>query len=79
MLGTPSYMAPEQIRSARGVSASADVFSLGCVLYECLTEQRAFGGGAVHEILDRITFELLPRPSLLASAIPPSWTPSWRG
>ncbi len=71
MLGTPAYMAPEQIRSARGVSPAADVFSLGCVFYECLTEQRAFGGGAVHEILDRITFDLLPRPSLFASHVPP--------
>jgi hypothetical protein len=44
ILGTPSYMAPEQARSAHGVDARADVFALGCVLYECITGQVAFGG-----------------------------------
>ncbi len=41
-LGSPSYMAPEQIRSAADVDARADIWSLGCVLYELLTKQYAF-------------------------------------
>lgn len=36
-IGTPAYMAPEQVRGDRSVTASADIFSLGCVLFECLT------------------------------------------
>ncbi len=41
-LGTPRYMAPEQIRSAKHVDARADVFSLGCVLYELYCRQVTF-------------------------------------
>jgi serine/threonine protein kinase len=41
-LGTAAYMAPEQIDDAKNVDARADVFSLGCVLYELLTGARAF-------------------------------------
>src|SRR5262249_41019029 len=36
-LGTPRYMAPEQIRDPRQVDGRADVFALGAVLFECLT------------------------------------------
>ncbi|MFY0580997.1 serine/threonine-protein kinase [Cystobacter fuscus] len=39
VLGTPGYMAPEQASSQPHITPSADIFSLGCVLYECLTGQ----------------------------------------
>src|SRR5262249_8006718 len=45
LLGTPGYMAPEQARGQRDIDARADVFALGCVLYECLTGRAAFEGG----------------------------------
>ena len=43
-MGTPSYMSPEQIQDARNVDQRADIFSLGCILYELLTRRRAFPG-----------------------------------
>ncbi|MGI9470571.1 MAG: protein kinase domain-containing protein [Rubripirellula sp.] len=43
ILGTPGYMAPEQVRGER-VTTAADIFSLGCVLYEAFYGQLAFDG-----------------------------------
>jgi tetratricopeptide (TPR) repeat protein/predicted Ser/Thr protein kinase len=43
VMGTPGYMAPEQVRGAR-VDSRADVFAIGCVLYEMLAGDRAFCG-----------------------------------
>jgi len=39
LLGTPDYLAPEQARSARTVDIRADVYSIGCVLYHCISGQ----------------------------------------
>lgn len=50
VMGTPGYMSPEQIRAER-VDVRADIFSFGCVLYECLAGTRAFPGKAVSKVL----------------------------
>lgn len=44
-LGTPEYMAPEQIRDSSDVDQRADLWALGCILYELVCHRRAFGGG----------------------------------
>jgi len=53
IVGTPGYMAPEQIRNGV-VDRRADVFALGCVLYECLTGRRAFPGPTTPDILGQV-------------------------
>jgi eukaryotic-like serine/threonine-protein kinase len=44
IVGTPNYMAPEQVRGERHLGPRVDVFGLGCVMYECLTGRLAFEG-----------------------------------
>ncbi len=53
-MGTPSYMPPEQIRDASTVDARADVFALGCILYELVVGERAFDGEDPIDIFDKV-------------------------
>jgi tetratricopeptide (TPR) repeat protein len=72
ILGTLHYMAPEQIRG-REVDGRADVFALGCLLYEAATGRMAFPGGEPAAILYNVT-QVDPRaPSLVTPALPPAF------
>jgi serine/threonine protein kinase len=62
-VGTLRYMAPEQIRHARTVDARADVFSLGCILYESLVGRACFVGSDPVNVLARVLFEPIALPS----------------
>ena len=53
-IGTPPYMAPEQIADARRADGRADVFSAGALLYELLSGNRAFEGDDVATVYDAI-------------------------
>ncbi|MGW6023380.1 protein kinase domain-containing protein [Streptomyces sp. NPDC055214] len=54
VMGTPGFMAPEQIMSSREAGPAADVFSLGCVLVFAATGRGPFGSGGVTEVLYRV-------------------------
>src|SRR5262245_32295525 len=69
-LGTPAYTAPEQARGSREVGPPADIFSLGCVLFECLLGKPPFLGEHVMAVLAKILFEDAPHPSEVNAAIP---------
>ena len=57
MMGTLGYMAPEQARGRRDIDGRADVFSLGCVLFECVTGRPMFVGENAVAILAKIIFD----------------------
>jgi hypothetical protein len=54
VVGTPHYMAPEQIVERGAVAARSDVFSLGATLYEAITLRRPFDGPTTEAVLQRI-------------------------
>ncbi|MFO0619182.1 MAG: serine/threonine-protein kinase [Polyangiaceae bacterium] len=60
-MGTPSYMPPEQARGLRTIDARADVYSIGCVLFECVTGEAPYDGEHVIAILARVLFDETPR------------------
>ena len=67
MVGTPRYMAPEQVQSSRSVDARADVWALGITLYEMLAGTPPFDGQTVLAVLNQIERQ---EPRLLAKARP---------
>ncbi|PYP35023.1 MAG: serine/threonine protein kinase, partial [Gemmatimonadetes bacterium] len=69
IVGTPTYMAPEQITNG-AITPATDVFSMGCMLYELLCYQRPFEAESVHGVLYQVlTTE--PRPlRTVAPSIP---------
>jgi hypothetical protein len=70
VLGTPYYMSPEQCRGARDVDWRADIYALGCILYELLTGHRPFDGEGLGEILGKHQFVAPTPPRALVPALP---------
>ncbi|WP_394841003.1 protein kinase [Pendulispora brunnea] len=71
MLGTVGYMAPEQARGEEHLDGRADLFSLGCVLFRCLTYRDPFAGPDPVTVLSLLLTQHPPRPSELRPDVPP--------
>ena len=69
ILGTAAYMSPEQARG-KAVDRRTDIWSFGCVLYECLTGKQAFEGETVSDLIAKI-LEREPDWSALPASVPP--------
>jgi serine/threonine-protein kinase len=67
VLGTPEYMAPEQV-AGEAVDGRADLYALGCVLYEMLTGVRAFDGPSSVVVMGMQLRETPPPPRTRAAA-----------
>jgi len=71
IVGTPLYLSPEQA-AGKPVDGRSDLFSLGAMLYECITGHSAFSGSSVLEIGAQVIHVNPPPPSSINSNVPPA-------
>ncbi len=69
ILGTFQYMAPEQLEG-RDADARSDIWAFGCVLYECVTGRRAFGGASQASLIGAILKDQPAPPSTSSPLVP---------
>ncbi|WP_394831914.1 serine/threonine-protein kinase [Pendulispora rubella] len=72
IVGTPGYMAPEQAHGVRDLDGRADLFSLGCMLFRCLTDTEAFEGSRALTALAKLVLLEPSRVSSLRPDVPPA-------
>jgi len=65
LLGTPSYMSPEQALGLSDVDGRSDVYSLGCVMFEMLTGERPFARATPSDVVAAANTSEPPDPALL--------------
>jgi serine/threonine protein kinase len=71
LLGTPSYMAPEQAAGrSHELGPAGDIYSLGAVLYECLTGRPPFKGASLVDTLEQVQAQAVTPPRLIEPATP---------
>jgi hypothetical protein len=71
IVGTPSYMPPEQAQGKRSlIGPGSDVYSLGAILYECLTGRAPFRADSVMKTIEQVIHREAASPRLLNSGVP---------
>jgi serine/threonine-protein kinase len=78
-MGTPQYMAPEQAKSAKDVDHRADIFALGCILYELVCGEQAFQGDNLPTIFNQVLSGDYRSPRDLVPGLPPRVSNTIRG
>ncbi len=69
-LGTPCYMSPEQVRG-KPVDHRSDIWSLGVIVFQCLTGRLPFESDALGELMGMILYEPLPKITTFNGELPP--------
>jgi eukaryotic-like serine/threonine-protein kinase len=70
IIGSPSYMSPEQLKSARDVDHRTDIWALGVILYELLTKQVPFGGNTITELVVSVLQDPTPDVRAIRPDVP---------
>lgn len=69
-MGTPAFMAPEQAVDAASVDARADIYSLGCTLYDLVTGRPPFEGKTAIELITKHQTEVIVPPEAIVKRVP---------
>jgi eukaryotic-like serine/threonine-protein kinase len=70
LLGTPFYMSPEQCRGLRSVDHRSDLWSLGVIVFKCVTGVLPFDGESLGDLLVKICTVPVPLPSHVVPGLP---------
>jgi len=71
IVGSPHYMSPEQVRRSRGVDLRSDLWSLGVIVFRCLTGQLPFPGDEIGDVLVEVCADPIPIPSQIDPSLGP--------
>lgn len=69
-IGTPAYMSPEQVDGSAVADARSDIYSLACVLYECLTGEAPFSGNSPQSVMAKHLMSPAPSARTLRADLP---------